>query len=431
MTKEQTRIALPYGDDLLQLELPSDNLLAVLEPNEAGPHPEVATQIREAMKKPIGTPPFATLMDGVENLLILVDDVTRPTPVDEILPVFLTELGVQPGKIKVTILIALGTHRPMTPQEIENKVGRDILDTYPVLNHEWDNKAALVDLRPTRNGTPVRVNRLVEEADLCIGIGNIVPHNLAGWSGGGKILQPGVCGPETTYATHLLAARCPSTNLGKARNPVRAEIAEVVNRTSLKAVLNTVLDQDGDVAHVVAGQPQVAYEEGVELARAIWEVSFPSLADIVITSSYPADIDFWQANKGLYASERVVKRGGDIILVTPCPEGVSTQEEHVETVEALARLPSRQQYHEAQKRGIEDYAALCVSDIAARCRELAWVTVVSDGLSDDQIARLGMDPADSVAEALERALDRQGEDATIMVLTHGGETLPSLQSQGS
>lgn len=428
MGEKMAEISLPYGDGVLQINVPSDNLQAVLEPNEVGPHRELGDQIRRAMRSPIQTPPFKTLMEGVGHLLVLVDDITRPTPIDRILPVFLDELDTEQGKTEVTILIALGTHRKMTEEEIEQKVGREIVDAYRVLNHEWDNDEALVDLGPTRNGTPVRVNRLVEEADLCIGIGNIAPHNLAGWAGGGKILQPGVCGPETTYATHLLAARCPSTNLGKAVNPVRAEIAEVVSRTSLKAVINTVLDRHGNVAHVVAGHPQAAYREGVELARAIWQVGFSSLADIVITSSHPADIDFWQANKGLYASERVVKRGGDIILVTPCPEGVSTQEEHVATVEALACVPSREQYHEAQRRGIKDYAALCVSDIAARCRELAYVTIVSDGLSDHQIARLGLDSADSVAQALERALRRQGQDASIVVLTHGGETLPSLES---
>lgn len=426
MARVTTRISLPYGSRVVDIRVPSNNLLAVASPKEVEPKADVGVQVRQALRVPINAAPFSTSLKGGENLLLLVDDNTRPTPINEILPILLEELGVERKRVEVTILIALGTHRKMTQEEIERKVGHEIATSYPVLNHEWDDESALVDLGTTPNGTPIKINRLIQEADLCLGIGNIVPHNLAGWSGGGKILQPGICGKETTYRTHLLAARCPTTNLGKVVNPVRAEIEEVARRTRLKGVVNTILDRHGAVAHVVAGESKAAHRRGVELACSIWEVSVPSLADIVIVSSCPADIDFWQANKGLYAAERIVKRGGDIILLTPCPEGLSSQREHVSTLKALEGVPSRRLFHEARRQGLDDYAALCVSDIAARCRELAWVTVVSDGLTENEVAVLGLDYAGSVGEALERALKRQSDEASIVVLTHGGETLPVL-----
>jgi nickel-dependent lactate racemase len=389
---------------------------------------DLATQLRQTLRDPVDAAPFSEFLKGGEHLLLLVDDLTRPTPVDKILPVLLEELEVERKRIEVTILIALGTHRKMTQSEIDRKIGPEIVASYPVLNHEWDDESALIDLGVTPNGTPIKVNRLIQEANLCLGIGIIVPHNLAGWSGGGKIVQPGICGKETTYRTHLLAARSPTSNMGKLVNPVRAEIEMVARQTNLKGVVNTILDQHGSVAHVVAGESQATHRRGVELACPIWEVPVPSLADIVVVSSYPADIDFWQANKGLYAAEKIVKRGGDIILLTPCPEGLSSQREHVATLEALANLPSRRLYHEARRQGIHDYAALTVSNIAACCRELAWVTVVSDGLTKDEIGVLGLDSAASVEEALERALKRQGDEASIVILTHGGETLPVLKS---
>lgn len=422
------KISLQYGSKVVDIKVPSNNLLAVASPRDVATRADVATHVRHALRAPIDAVPFSAMLRGGENLLLLVDDITRPTPTNEILPVLLQELEVEQKKIKATILIALGTHRKMTQEEIERKVGRGIAASYPVLNHEWDDESALIDLGTTPNGTPIKVNRLIQETDLCLGIGNIVPHNLAGWSGGGKILQPGICGRETTYRTHLLAARCPTTNLGKLMNPVRAEIEEVASQTKLKGVVNTILDRHGTVAHVVAGETRAAHQRGVELARLIWEVPVPSLADIVIVSSHPADLDFWQANKGLHAAERIVKRGGDIILLTPCPEGLSSQREHVSTLEALAGIPSRSLYHETRRQGIDDYAALCVSDVAARCRELAWVSVVSDGLTHDEVAVLGFDHAGSVEEALERALKRQGDEASIVVLTHGGETLPVLRA---
>ncbi len=317
----------------------SDNLLAVANPKEVRQAADVVTQVREALRAPINAPPFSAQLSGGERLLLLIDDITRPTPIHEILPVLLDELEVEQKRIDVTILIALGTHRNMTQEEINTRVGHEIAAAYPVLNHHWEDPSALVDLGVTPNGTPIKVNRLIQQADMCVGIGNIVPHNLAGWSGGGKIVQPGICGKETTYFTHLLAARSPTSNMGILENPVRAELEAVAKQTNLTGVVNCVLDRHAAVAHVVAGESRAAHRRGVELARPIWEVPVPSLADIVLVSSYPADIDFWQANKALYSAEKIVKRGGDIILLTPCPEGLSGQQEHVATLEALVWHP--------------------------------------------------------------------------------------------
>jgi nickel-dependent lactate racemase len=427
MIQERIKVSLPYGSESVSVKVPRSNLLAVAGPNEASPQADVATQVRQALRSPLHASPLSALLKGGENLLLLIDDITRPTPVDQILPVLIEELGVERKRVKVTVLIALGTHRKMTQEEIERRVGREIATAYPVLNHEWDDEGALVDLGTTPNGTPIKVNRLIQEADLCFGVGNIVPHNMAGWSGGGKIVQPGICGKETTYATHLLAARSPTSNMGKMMNPVRAEIEQVASQTRLNGVVNTVLDRHGAVVYVVAGRSQAVYQKGVGLGRAIWEVAVPRLADIAVVSSHPADVDFWQANKGLYAAERIVKRGGDIILLTPCPEGLSSQREHVSTLEALQGIPSRSLFHEARRQGVDDYAALTVSNIAACCRELAWVTVVSHGLTEDDISVLGLERADSVDEALDRALKRQGDGASIVFLTHGGETLPVVR----
>ncbi len=417
------QIPLPYGSQVLEIGVPDENL-AVASPMAAEIVGDAEELIRQALRKPVGTSHVSTMLRQGQRLLLLVDDLTRPTPVDRILPILLDELDVERKGIEVTILIALGTHRKMTETEIEAKVGSEITRRWPVVNHDCEDPATLVDLGTTSNGTPIMVNRLIVEADICLGISNVVPHNLAGWSGGAKIVQPGICGKTTTYRTHLLAARCPTTNYGKLMNPLRAEIEHVVQKTKLTAMVNTVLDRHGTIVHIVAGDMVKSHRQAVELARPIWEVNLPRLADIVIVSSHPADIDFWQANKGLYAAERCVKRGGDIILLTPCPEGLSSQKEHVSAMEALRGIPSRGLFQEARSRGLEDYAALCVSDIAARSLELAWVTVVSDGLSETDIAILGFDRAPNFEAALERALRRQGDHASIVVITHGGETLP-------
>ncbi|NIN97380.1 MAG: DUF2088 domain-containing protein [Anaerolineae bacterium] len=271
------KVSVPYGNETVEVEVSGHNLIAVASPKEVTTEADLVAQVRQALRFPIDTVAFAEMLKGGEHLLLLVDDITRATPTDQILPVLLEELQVERKNVQVTILIALGTHRKMTQEEIERKVGGEIVASYPVLNHEWDDESALIDLGITPNGTPIKINRWIEDVDLCIGIGNIAPHNLAGWSGGGKILQPGICGKETTYQTHLIAARCPTTNLGKLVNPVRAEIEQVAGRTKMKWVLNTVLDRHGRVAHVVAGETQAAHRRGVALARPISEVPVPGL----------------------------------------------------------------------------------------------------------------------------------------------------------
>lgn len=312
----------------------------------------------------------------------------------------------------------------MTAEEIDSKVGSDIVRTYPVLAHEWDNEDSLLNLGETRSSTSIRVNRLVMEADLCLGIGNIVPHLSAGWVGGAKIIQPGVCGADTTFSTHLLAYRCPLPLLGRLDNPVRREIEEVAHMAGLTAIVNTVLDSENSIVHVVAGEPETAHRQGVELARSVWQVEAPSLADIVIVTAYPADSNYWQSTKGLASAELMVRRGGEIILLSSCRGGSVGMKNICARWNHLEGIPCRALLREAQRRDLTDYAALAVVGVAARCNELAWVTVVSECLTEDQAALMGHQHASSVEEALAAAFERQGRDARVSVLTHGGDIFP-------
>ena len=417
----EAKVKIPCGRETVEFSVPARNLVAVVSPPEVEPHPDPETAISEALRHPVGMPPFSQVARGKKSVLLLVDDHTRPTPAKKILPLLIDELGE--GK-EVKILIASGTHRPMTAEEIGSKVGSDIVRTYPVLAHEWDNEEALLDLGETRSGTPIRVNRLVTQADLCLGIGNIVPHLFAGWAGGAKIIQPGVCGADTTFSTHLLAYRCPFPLLGRLDNPVRREIEEVARMAGLTAIVNTVLDSRNSIVHVVAGEPETAHRQGVELAHSVWQVEAPSLVDIVIVSAYPTDSNYWQSTKGLASAELMVRRGGEIILLSSCREGVCRNEEHMRTLESLEGIPCRALLREAQRLGLTDYAALAVAGVAARCNELAWVTVVSECLTEDQAALMGHQHASAVEEALGAAFERQGRDARVSVLTHGGDIFP-------
>ncbi len=256
-------IPLRSGSRMFTLGVPSRNLMTVAEPTDNAASADLPTELRRALREPIGAVSFSEIIREGERLLILVDDLTRATPVAEILPILLEELAVEQKRVKVTILIALGTHRKMTSAEIENRVGIEIARRYRVLNHDWEDETALVNLGTTRNGTPLLVNRLIQEADHCLGVGCILPHDLAGWSGGAKIVQPGICGKVTTNRTHLLAAHNVTTYLGTRTNPLATgDRGDGTAREPDRDHQCCAFNRHGKSAFVVAGDTVAAHRRG-------------------------------------------------------------------------------------------------------------------------------------------------------------------------
>jgi nickel-dependent lactate racemase len=419
-------IQLPYGNTSIPITLPRKNLLAVVDPTVVPGATDVVEVVRRAVRHPVDRPPLDSMIKPGQNVLIIVDDNTRPTPVHQVLPSLLKELDVARKRLRVRILIAAGTHRAMTPEEIQAKVGADVVAHYEVLNHRWDDESALVDLGVTPAGTPIKINRLVMDADFVIAIGTTVPHCLAGWAGGAKIIQPGVSGEDTTNATHALTMVSPMPHLGRMDNPMRVEIDQIVKQVKLDFMLCCVLNQNAQIVDIVAGDTLAAHRRSVELASKIWVRPVPALADVVVVSSYPSDVDYWQGIKGLFAAELIVKRGGDVLLATPCPEGIAGTKLHEETMVAVAGIPSREMRIRAQELGLTDLTGLNTAVVAARINELCFVSVYSDGLTDEQLRALGHTRARSVQEGLDLALKRQGPNAKVLVITHGGDTCPVL-----
>jgi nickel-dependent lactate racemase len=178
----------------------------------------------------------------------------------------------------------------------------------------------------------------------------------------------------------------------------------------------------------VAGDPLLSQRKAVALASEIWVRPIPVLPDIIVVSSYPADLDYWQGIKGLFAAEPVIKRGGDIILATPCIEGISTNPHHLQAMRAMKGVPSRQIRHLGKQMGIDDLAGLNTATVAARINELAFVQVLSEGLCDDDLDVLGHERTHSIQDALAKAFERQGPAAKVLVITHGGDICPVLKT---
>jgi nickel-dependent lactate racemase len=417
-------IELPYGDERLAIQVPAANLLAVGAPNPAAACPDPAAEIRRALAHPIGAHPLAEAARGSASAVILADDMTRLTPVDRIVPALLDELnraGLRDEQ--VTVVIALGTHRPMTEGEIAAHFGRAVVERVRVINNPWQEPAALVDLGVTPRGTPVTVSRLALEAGFLIGVGSIVPHHIPGYSGGAKIVQPGVTGAGTTGATHYLSTRAERSYLGQVENPVRAEIEEIAARVGLKAILNVVLDPAGRLVRAFYGDFVQAHRDGVAVARQVYGVPLPGLAEIVVAGSHPCDIEFWQAHKALYPAEMALKPGGTIVVVTPCPEGVSVMHPDMLAVTSLEAGRIAALIEGGQ---LPDVVSGALALAWARVRQNAAVNLVSGGIQPEEARALGFSPFGSVEEALASALRRHGPEARISVLTHAPDSLPLL-----
>lgn len=311
-----------YGSNAQVIEVSEKNLLYHIAPKQVLGVINEAKTIQRSLKDPIGSPSLQELVQGKLKVLVLVDDLTRPTPRDRILPVLLDELnqcGIKDHSI--TIMVALGTHRYMREEELKICLGEEVTHRVEIVNHEWKNKNQLVDRGKTKSGISIVVNRKVCEADFVIGVGSIVPHNLAGWGGGAKIIQPGICSWETTCKTHLLPLEKDEylDLVGKPNNRVRLEIEQVAQRVGLKFIVNVVINAKHEIVCVVAGDPVKAHREGVRYAKEIYERPIPQLADVVVVSAYPAEIDYWQGLNTfiLYSARLKKKRYGNFDRFLP------------------------------------------------------------------------------------------------------------------
>ena len=430
MAAARIHVEIPYGSSSVAAEVPEGQILFRGELEELPAVEDFEAALLTQLDDPIGAPPLRELAAGRTKVLVLVEDATRHTPVDRILPVlfdYLNGAGVSDDQIE--ILTAPGTHRVMTDAEVREKVGESARGRVSVAQHDCNVVASMTDLEPVCAGgveIPVQVNSKILEADLLIGLGNILPHCGAGFSGGAKILQPGVCGIATTAATHIAATLLPEIPLGDMDSPVRVGIEEVARQAGLDFIINVVRDPQGRILTVVAGDFVAAHRRGVEVSRRAYAVHAPEPADIVIVSSFPADMDWWQAEKGLIAASFAVKTGGVIVLATPCPEGL---EHNHPLLRDWLRLSFAEGCAKVATTDPCDVSAdLIAADLGvdnAKIREKATILVVTDGLSDDDIALLGYQRMPDLQTAVDRALEMV-PGGTVGVLPYGGDCLPLI-----
>jgi len=416
------RIEFPYPH-IPALEVPDRNLLGYHHPQRFPDAPPADDQVRQALAHSIGAPPLSDRVAAGTHVLIIVDDNTRPTPAAQLLPPLLDALkraGVNDSGI--AFLIACGSHRKMTGDELERKLGKGPAGRYPVHQHDYDDADLLVDCGEIDGGLPVLVNRHVVAADFVIGLGHIVPHRAQGMSGGAKIMLPGVAGKASVDGMHWRASQIPIPDLlGKIDNPLRRLSNAFAGRAGLDYIVNVVLDDEERVVGAWAGDPVAAHREGCRKALDVYGIQIPEPADICVIDSYPADVDLWQANKALFAAEPAVKPGGVVILVTPSPEGASKA--HPKLVD-LGYHPLPEVKQMIEKGKIHAGASAAALADGGEVFEKATGILVSPGIDPESQKKLGFTTAETPHDALERAFGLRGRDATVLAIHHGGEIVP-------
>src|SRR5262249_18114258 len=324
----------------------------------------------------------------------------------------------------VTILVATGTHRCNTPAEIEAMLGRDLMRRYRVINHDSRDESALVDAGETASGAPVYLNRRWLDADVRITTGFVEPHFFAGFSGGPKMVAPGLAGLQTTLVLHDAARIAhPMATWGVTDgNPIHDDIREIARMTGVHFALDVTLNRAQQITAVFAGELFAEHRAACAAAKrdAMREVEAP--VDVVLTTNagYPLDQNLYQAVKGMSAAATVVKRGGTIVCAAECRDGLPAHGAYGEVLAArsspqeLLAMITAPGYSKPDQWQVQ---------IQAQVQTKARVLVKASGLSHREIHAAHFDPIDEVGEAVRRALADAGPQATLCVLPQGPQTI--------
>jgi nickel-dependent lactate racemase len=325
------RIDLAFGKTGLSVDLPARFRYRVLEARSAQPLPDWQGALEAALDRPIGSAPLVELARGKKTAAISVCDITRPAPNRKTLPPILRRLELAGiPRDGVTILIATGLHRPATDGEIREICGEEIAAGYRVVNHDARNLASHRSLGNTASGTPVYVDERFIAAELHITLGFIEPHLMLGFSGGRKLVAPGLAAQETIKVLHspkfMRDARSVEGSIED--NPLHRELLEIARMARHDFLCDVALARDRSIAGVFAGNAEQAHRAGVEFVQRVMLETLDEPADAAITTSagYPLDLTYYQAIKGVTAASHIVKPGGSILLVAECSEGAGAPE---------------------------------------------------------------------------------------------------------
>lgn len=420
------KIHLDYGKNGLEVEVPEKNLAHILTIRSLALVGDPVTATWEALEKPLGTGSLTEIASGRQNACIVVSDFTRPVPNDIILPPILETLesaGLPPEKI--LILVATGLHDPLDGETLAEMLGPRICETYRVENHDARRTEEHVKVG-SLEGVDVLIDRRYVESDLKIVTGLVEPHLMAGFSGGRKLILPGLAHADTIRYFHsprMLEHPLAMTGVLNG-NPLHEASLEIAQSTGVDFTINVTLDNERRLTGVFAGELEKAHSAGVRLVEQATRHWLEESVDIVITTSagHPLDASFYQSIKGLVAAYEIVKKGGTIILAAECAHGLGSRE----FAEGFERFQDPKEFEEAMwdpKRSFIDQWQL---EEYAKVLRRAEVLIYSGKIGPETWKKCWAEPLETVEQGIETALSLHGPAARIAVLPQGPYVMASI-----
>jgi nickel-dependent lactate racemase len=421
-------VTLRYGREGLAAVLPDDLDIAVLHLHPLPALSNSDDAIEQSLRSPIGCDGLETVAQGRENACIVISDVTRPVPNEKLLTPILNclhDCGL--NKDKITILNATGLHRPNEGPELEEMIGVRIKDNYHVVNHvardtKTQTSIGEVPLGLSQDAAQVAINSTYVESDLKITTGLIEPHLMAGYSGGRKLVCPGVASAETILQFHSpRMIGNPNARAGNLKeNPVHAMSRAVAGKVGVDFICNVTLSEDRQITGVFSGDLDAAHQAGIAHVDKQTKVLCEP-ADIVLTTAagYPLDTTLYQVVKGMVGALPAIKEGGTMIVAASMTEGLGSEE----FTQMCSTLSSPEEFIERIHNApslIDQWQLQEMMQVLRKCQ----VMVVSHGLDDETLCRALLTPMPTVEEALRAALKTHGNSARLVVIPEGPYVTP-------
>ncbi len=418
---------LPYGKKFLDLSIHENIPVQVLEPSIPEPTETQEELVRKALASPVSSPTLRELTKDVRKIVIITNDNTRPMPSRITIPIIIDSFFYPERYYDITILIACGLHRKMTREEMEEQYGKELCAKYKIVNHDAKDEKQLTNLGKLSTGNELWVNRLVADADLVISEGFIESHFCVGFSGGRKSILPGVSGQETIMYNHrpenIASPYAIGANLD--HNPMHLECTEAARKAKLAFILNVALNKEKQIIRAFAGDPFQAHMEGCRYVKE--QMSVPVCqTDIVITtnSGYPLDRNLYQTVKGIDTAAAVAKEGGIIIVAAECRDGVG----HAAFAGFMQSCGTEQELFQNMSVS-PSMADKWQAQILSRTLVRNKVILVSEGIDKKTAESMFLLHADTLEDALNMALERQGNQAGISIMPEGPVVIPVIKTQ--
>ncbi|MGZ4547957.1 MAG: nickel-dependent lactate racemase [Blastococcus sp.] len=420
------RVTLAYGRTGLPVEVPDD--ASVITPVPTPPAPDVRAELRRALREPVAGPPLRDRVRRGQTVAISACDITRAQPRHLMIPVLLEELDGIIDLDDVVILVATGTHRASTADELRTMFGDAVVDAVRIVDHDARADDTHRFVGTFGDGVPVWLNEQWVDADVRLTTGFVEPHFFAGFSGGPKMVAPGLAALETVLVLHD-ARRIgdPRATWGVTEgNPVHDDVRAIAAGTGVTYAFDVILNQDQEVIAAFGGDLLPMHAEAVEAARAVAMAPVDAPFDVVVTtgSGYPLDQNLYQSVKGMSAAAQVVRAGGLIVCAAECADGFP---DHGSYREVLTSAESPQ--------GLLDLIAareVTVPDqwqvqIQARIQASSRVLMHTSRLSDAELAEAHLGQTADIGAAVAEEVARVGAGARVCVLPEGPQTIPYVR----